>query len=274
MSKTHLGQISVAITTVNRPKNYIHKVISHLPKNLPMRLIVGSPSYGYLARYRKEKRIQIIGVDLTEWNKIKHFQTSHRASWNYWRSFTYGARPEARKGLLLLEDDVIPARGWAQRLEQTIEQIESEYGEEYVLALFTVQPLFSRPPSEGHIYTRYDVNSYAGSQAMYYPESIRVGFAEYIAAEGRETYRMGYDLLLREYLKLTGIPLFATTPCLFQHIGEVGTGLWGVEDKSWICLRAGHFMKALPKKARTAKALRRSRIRSANSLVSGKSNCT
>ncbi|MGO8928026.1 MAG: hypothetical protein ACLQU3_14235 [Limisphaerales bacterium] len=246
-AKPPLERISVAISTVNRPGNYLHKLISHLPNGLPIRLIVGSPDYGYLERYRRNLCIEIIGVDPVEWDRIKDFKTAHRASWNYWRCFIYGARPEARKGLLLLEDDVLPARGWEKQLHKTIEQIEVQYGEEYVLALFTIQPHLSTPVDADTYYSLYPVNDYAGSQAMYYPESVRVAFAEYMAAEGRDIYRMGYDLLLREYLKFTGIPLFATAPCLFQHIGEVGTGLWGVADKSWICLRAGHFLRTLPK---------------------------
>jgi hypothetical protein len=232
--------------TVDRPKNYIHKVISHLPKNSPIRLIVGSPSYDYLARYRGDRRIEIIGVDLTEWNKIKDFPTAHRASWNYWRCFSYGARPEARKGLLILEDDVIPARGWEQRLEQTIEQIERQYGEEYVLSLYTAYTEVPKAAVEGNYYTRYPVQSFFGNQAMYYPEPFRGAYAEYLKSEGAESYRTNCDFLLAIYLRQTGIPLFVTTPCLFQHIGAVGTGQWG-GDGGWKFHTAGRFAKNLRK---------------------------
>lgn len=242
--------MNVAVITVDRPRNYIQKVISQLPKDLRLRVIVGSPSYGYLEQFRSNPRIEIIGVDLAEWDQVKSFGRAHRASWNYWRSLVYGARPGVKKGLLLLEDDVLAAKGWEPRFEKTIEQIETQYGEDYVLALFTNDSQFSEPVSDKKYYTRYPAEKYAGSQAMYYSESVRTGFAEYLAVEGRESFRMGYDLVLREYLKRTGIPLFSTTPCLFEHIGEVGTGLWGTKDKSWFCIKAGNFKKTLPKATR------------------------
>jgi hypothetical protein len=48
MSKTSSVKIDFAVLTVDRPRFYVHKLISHLRKDLPMRLIVGSPSCGYL----------------------------------------------------------------------------------------------------------------------------------------------------------------------------------------------------------------------------------
>jgi hypothetical protein len=233
----------LAISTVDRPKNYVHKLISHLGKNFPIRLIVGSPSYSYLERYRGNSNVEIIGVDPTEWDRLKGCAVQYRASWNYWRCFVYGVPSSRRKkGLLILEDDVIPAKGWEKRLYETIEQIEAEYGGEYVLSLYTYLKGLSRNALPGRYCARYPARSFGGTQAMYYPEPIRVAFSEYLKNEGVNVYRMPYDWLLSEYLGLTGIPLFVTTPCLYQHVGGVTTGL------SWAFHVAGRFAKRLPRK--------------------------
>ncbi len=86
-------------------------------------------------------------------------------------------------------------------------------------------------------YVQYPAYTFINTQAMYYPETIRVAFAEYLKKEGVESFRVHYDRLLNEYLRITGVPLFATTPCLFEHIGEVSTGL------SVAFHRAGCFSK-------------------------------
>ncbi|MGO8928022.1 MAG: hypothetical protein ACLQU3_14215 [Limisphaerales bacterium] len=248
MSKTNFAEISIAVMTINRPENFVHKVIAHLPKDHPVRLIVGSPDYDYLQRYRGNPCIEIIGVDLREWEQVGEFQTTHRASWNYWRCFSYGTRPEARKGLLILEDDVIPAKRWEARLEKTIDEIEAQYGELYVLSLYTSYTELPKPVGGNKYYTHYPRKYFFGNQAMYYPEPFRAAYTEYLKREAAETYRTNIDFLLRIYLKQTGIPLLVTIPCLFQHIGSTGTGQWG-QDGGWRLHTAGQFMKALPKEA-------------------------
>jgi hypothetical protein len=237
MRKVSLDMIHVALMTVDRPRNYVHKAIAHLPKKIRMRLVVGSPHYDYLKRYRDKSRMEIIGVAPEDWEHFKDRPVPHRASWNYWRCFVHGVRPGARKGLLIFEDDVLPAKGWEKRLCETIEQIEAEYGEQYVLALYTAYTKLSKPRCAGQYYSTYPSHTFANTQAMYYPEPIRLAFGEYLKREGVDTFRLHYDQLMAEYLNSMGTPLLVTTPCLVQHIGEVSTGL------SFAFHRAGCFSR-------------------------------
>ncbi len=240
---TNSAIFDLAISTVSRPEDYIHKLIASLRKDIPICLVVGSPSYSYLELYSRNSRIKIVKVDPAEWEFYKEFPVQYRASWNYWRCFEYGVRAagERKNGLLILEDDVIPDKGWEERLAATIEQIEAEFGEEFVLSLYTYHTKLAKPVANKY-YARYPVYTFGGTQAVYYPESVRMAFSDYIKSEGVEIYRMPYDWLLSEYLRLTGIPLFVTTPCLFQHIGEITTGL------SWGFHQAKHFVSKSPRK--------------------------
>jgi len=232
--------IDVAISTVNRPKNYLHTLMRLLRKDLAVRLVVGSPDYRYLDRYRKKKHIQVIEIELAEWEMVKNYSVIHRALWNYWRCCMYGVSSGPRRGLLILEDDVIPARGWEEWLQKTVSQIEVEYGGEYILALhtwFTELP----KPVPGRYFNPYPAHVFGGTQAVYYPESVRTGFADYLKTHGVDSFRTAYDYLLREYLMRTGIPCFASAPCLFQHVGTVSTGL------SMKFAKAGFFRRDLRK---------------------------
>jgi hypothetical protein len=216
--------IDFAIMTVARPTVYIHELIASLRPDLPIRLIVGAPDCGYLERYRSNPFMEIIEVLAEEWEHFQNCGVHHRACWNYWRSLILGSRIPSCKGLVVFEDDVIAARGWESRFHDTINQIEAVYKRPFVLALYTA--LNIRPLLDAQTYyVYYPVPFFYGTQAMYYPEKVRVEFADYLKRNGVASMRMPYDLLLREYLWQERIPLFATIPCLFQHVGEISTGL-------------------------------------------------
>jgi hypothetical protein len=57
--------------TVARPTVYIHELIASLRPDLPIRLIVGAPAYGYLERYRSNPFIEIIEVGADEGSVAK-----------------------------------------------------------------------------------------------------------------------------------------------------------------------------------------------------------
>ena len=171
-STTIAAVADVVMSTVDRPKNYVHKSISSLPKTLPLRLMVGSPSYEYLSRYRDDPRIEIVGVHPPDWERFRDYSVRHRASWNYWRCLAFGARADTRKkGLLVLEDDVIPAKGWQRRLLDTIFEIESKYGNEYVLSLYTAYDGLNTFNAQGALYTRFPVRVFFGTQAVFFPSA-------------------------------------------------------------------------------------------------------
>jgi hypothetical protein len=216
--------IDFAIMTVARPTDYIHDLIDSLRSDLPVRLIAGSPDYDYLGRYRGNPFREIIEVPAKGWEHFHNRRVHHRACWNYWRCLTLGPRTPSSEGLLIFEDDVIPARGWEGRFYETVAQIEAACKGPFVLALYSPIKLPTAPDSQTY-YVPYPTSRFYGTQAMYYPEEVRAGFAAFMKLYGVNTMRHPYDILLRTYLLNTGIPLFAAKPCLVQHVGEISTGL-------------------------------------------------
>jgi hypothetical protein len=216
--------IDFAIMTVARPTTYIHELIGSIRSDMSLRLIVGSPDYGYLERYRGNSYREIIEASTKGWEHFQNRRVQHRACWNYWRCLTLGPRTPSSDGLLIFEDDVIPAHGWEDRFYITIDQIEAECKGPYVLALYSPIRLPRTLDSQTH-YAPYLTSRFYGTQAMYYPEEVRMGFAGFMKAYGVNTMRHPYDILLRMYLENLGIPLFGATPCLVQHVGEISTGL-------------------------------------------------
>lgn len=175
----------------------------------------------YLKRYAANPNVDVVSCTADDWKRFRNSSVHHRAAWNYWRGLVLGSpRPEA-KGLMLFEDDVILAASWKHRLCRSIFNIEQFAFGRFALALYTPHEL----PRGETCYFVYPTRTFFGTQAMYYPDAIRRGFSEHLRVNGVEAHRQPYDLLLREYLKTNGIPLFVTNPCLAQHVGEISTGL-------------------------------------------------
>lgn len=229
--------IDYSITTIERPKNYIHRLLRLINTRNPIRLIVGGPKSGYLRRYRDNPLIEVIEVSQEkDW---KHFRKCihHRSIWNYWRGVTLCRERTDRKGLLLLEDDILPAVGWEQRFQETVAAIESAIGRNYCLALYT--PHHLPPTDKAGTYAPYPLKTFFGTQGMYYPEHVRAGFAEFLWHYGVEENAAPYDILLKGYLQETNIPLFTTFPSLFEHVGKRSSGLAQFHH------RASYFQKYL-----------------------------
>src|SRR6266536_940272 len=130
------SSIDCAVTTIAREKGYVHSLLRSVRLDTPIQLIVGSPESGFLDRYRSDPHIQIVEVSVKEYSLYRDSTVHHRATFNYWRTLTLGPRHPETNGLLILEDDVIAAHRWRQRLGETIEQIESRFGPRYILALY------------------------------------------------------------------------------------------------------------------------------------------
>lgn len=215
--------IDFAITTVVRPVSYIQVLMEGIPPDLPVRLVVGGPDTSHLKQYISAPNVSIVVPQEEQWKKFEQGTVHHRACWNYWRSLVFGPKSPDSTGLVVFEDDIVLTRGWQQRLHETISEIELGIkSSDFVLALYTARALRQL---ETRLYAPYPTWSFFGTQAMYYPAHIRNEFAKYLWLTGVQTYREPYDLLLREYLHLRAVPLFATIPCLAQHVGQVSTGL-------------------------------------------------
>ena len=148
--KTAPRIISFAIMTVVRPKIYIHELLRAFRSNERIRLIVGGVNSGYLKRYWDDVRIEIIPPSAEAYALVEHYSLQHRASWNYLRCLTLGPASTEGQGLLVVEDDVILAKGWKSQLHKVLNQIEAAYRGQYLLALYAAFPHvpdFSRRPN-------------------------------------------------------------------------------------------------------------------------------
>jgi len=219
-----LNNINLVISTVWREGNYLGATMDNLLLEYPicgdqiLCLVAGSPVTTHLEQYRPRPGISIVEMGPHTWAWIKNNITLHRATWNYYRCLTYP--PAGQRGTLILEDDVRFARGWQARLDTTLVALEEQYGSDFILALYA--PWFSVMEGirRGQLYVEYPYNKFFGTQGIYYPAKIRQGFARFLRVHGVKANKNHYDILLQQYLREANTPIFATAPCLIQHMGK------------------------------------------------------
>src|SRR5262249_48019118 len=153
----------------------------------------------YLESYQDNPFIKIVEAPPLEWWRFRESGIHQRAAWNYWRALSVGRPQPYPKGLVILEDDVIPAGDWEHRLSSTLEQIEMCHSGPYILALYSPAGAGLSEPENGKLFVSYPASSFFGSQALYYPEAARQGFSMYLRENALETFRNPYDFLLRDY---------------------------------------------------------------------------
>jgi hypothetical protein len=219
---SHKRIVDYAISTVDRPVNYIYDLIPRVKGERRVKLFVGSNNDSYLERYRHSFSIRIEKPDNNEWSRFKEASVFHRATWNYWRSMTKWPDDPQRRGLVILEDDVQPAEEWQEHLTRIISDIENKFKQRYILALYTART-YSDIDNIG--YARYPIHEIGGTQGFYYPEAVRRECAAFLKLYGVEWNEAPYDMLLADFCSRHGYPVFVTIPALIQHVGKVGTGL-------------------------------------------------
>jgi hypothetical protein len=216
--------IDIAISTVWRPEAYLEGTLESLGSGVRLRLVAGTPVDSHLVAYHGNDNYEIVDAPQDEWDTIRDKAIWHRASWNYWRCLVCSS--SHANGVILFEDDIKVAVHWRERLERTIEAIETSYGQDYVLAMYS--PYSCDGYKRGLLFEHYRARGFFGTQGMYYPEKIRVNFASYLYSHGVLAYKKPYDWLLRDYVSDAGIQLLSTTPSLVQHTGISTTGLGGI----------------------------------------------
>lgn len=205
--------------TIDRGKNnYIHSTLESLRKSdwtdhgYTVTLCAGSDETDYL---------KDLGFDILPWREEKPKSAHLGFNDNYVRALRYGFGD-----VIILEDDLEFCNNWMQHLHEAIKEIKFE---RYVLTLYSASNLSAKPLDRGKHYRSYFAPSFFGTQAMYYPESVRYEIADYIQ---KNTTRKQADLLISEWCH-TNNCLYSLQGSVVQHMGSVTTGCASFHHTAW-----------------------------------------
>lgn len=211
--------MKINFITIDRGENnYIQTTLESLRKSdwkdhgCPVTLCAGSDDTEYL---------KDIGFDILPWREAQAPHPRVGFCMNYTRALRHGFGD-----VVVVEDDIEFCPGWMERLHKAIEEIEFE---RYILTLYSASNLSNHALDRGEYYRSYFAPHFFGTQAMYYPESVRYEIADYIY-ENRN--RLAGDLLIGEWANKNNC-LYALQGSVVQHMGVVTTGCASFHHTAW-----------------------------------------
>jgi hypothetical protein len=227
----------IAIKTVNRDPQYIHKTLASMfaaddwvKRTGEVLLLPGCEDIDYLADYLHHEGLRVIPLTSEEAATLAQItRKKSRAAFNRCRSLRIPL--EGKLGVLVVEDDVIFRDHFVRRLLATVEEMEQGRGlRDYALALFSIHDLEMFPEMRrGARFCSYAA-PFSATQGIYYPATVTEKLAQHVEDHAIRTYRLPGDLLVGEFMRGR---IYATPRFLVQHIGEVSTGLGGTHmDRS------------------------------------------
>lgn len=218
--------VKLVIMTTNRQPEYIHQTLASLfmadeaVRELPVVIMVGSNDSSYLQHYIQHECLTIRTLEPSEWERIQAWSPHRRHAHNYHRCLTVPVSD--CEGLCVCEDDVVFRDGFVAQLRATSLELERLRGNRnYALAGYAPHAFTT---SAGSLSCRYPPEIFYGTQCMYFPSDIVPELAEIVSLRGVEVQEAPTDLVLQKVFRERDC-VFACTPSIVQHIGQVSTGL-------------------------------------------------
>lgn len=211
---------SIVMTATRREPNYALASLRSLHgadlmfDSCPLRVFVDGDNASFLGEWERYAVCEPAPFD----------ERGKRIFWNTTRALSsvvpddvvgIGERPT-----LLLQDDVIAADNWLQKLAELILKAEKRCGSAYGLALWANYPF---EDESGLV--NYDPTKFYGLVSLLLTPGVRSELAPFLAR------RLTEDILLREddlevasfFAARPWVGLLLSYPSLFQHVGDVST---------------------------------------------------
>lgn len=209
----------INLITIDRgANNYIQSTLDSLRKSdwkdhgYTVTLCAGSDNTDYLKDF---------GFDILPWREEKPSDPRVGFCMNYARALRHGFGD-----LVVVEDDIEFCPNWMAHLHEAIKEIKFE---RYILTLYSASDLSNKAFDRGNNYRSYFAPHFFGTQAMYYPESVRYNLADFVYANRT---RMPGDILIAEWANKNNC-LYSLQGSVVQHMGVVTTGCAGFHHKAW-----------------------------------------
>lgn len=215
-------RMPIIIASSDRQPQYIEQTLESMYERDPVatqhfvRIIVCGPCDDYLHPCLERLHVargvrpwtDTLAAD--EWERIERLPGKHRTADNLFRGL-------CREGSgLFLQDDLEFSERWLVRTAALIEILRARHGAApFMLSLYSPYAHSERPIAS------YPATCFYGTQALYMNDAAASGLHGVMLAELRRNSYRADDIMVKEYLLRTAVPLYAANPSLVQHIGLV-----------------------------------------------------
>lgn len=210
--------MQIAISTCDREPQYVHATVEAMfasderVSKTPVRLVVCGPSSDYLGPYTKFDNVSVDVMDERQWRFATGRTLKHRCTINFRRMLELAV---AGQDLIVLQDDVDFAPNWLTRAEAIAGELRTSKGlKRFVLALYASYKFPYKP------FCAYNPCKFYGTQALLMPAQVHRDLLAYVARELSAGRYAPDDMMVKQWLLETLVPLRAANPNLVQHVGR------------------------------------------------------
>lgn len=230
-----IRNLKFGICTVPRARGYIHGTIESLEKTgffkhpffLPLHISVAHPDSSFMDRYAHRRDMVISKQSAHEALTLGYdsLNTRQLSTWGHVRAMEMMLNSRAEWDMAaVLEDDVVFSKGWIPYLDRVLEKVVEKSGNRWILTLFQFTPHIRDAAALGRIFTDVPTNLFNGAPCFIYPRGILPSLIEYMMENSIRNFRNVNDFSVRDFASQNEIPIYATVPCLIQHVGDETTG--------------------------------------------------
>ena len=175
-------------------------------------ICLGVANGDYVTKYIQKGRIKLKRLhNRKTYNGIKSWLKQSQASYNFAKILRNADK--TKKGMILLEDDIILNPDWFSHTHEIIQKIE-QISDEFILSIYS--PHRKMEVGENG-FTEYPIDRFFGTQGMYYPPSVAIKLGNFLRDDG---YEPGHDVRAHQFCEDEKIKLYVPNRITIQHIGE------------------------------------------------------
>ena len=175
-------------------------------------ICLGVANGRYITQYLQEGRIKLRRLHTKKsYAEIKEWLKQRQASWNF-SKILRGANRNKR-GIFVLEDDIILNPDWFAHAHEVINEIE-KISDKFILSIYS--PHRKMEVGENG-FAEYPIDRFFGTQGMYYTPSVAIKLGRFLR-DGN--YQPGHDVMMHDFCKDEKIKVYVPNRITIQHIGE------------------------------------------------------
>lgn len=194
----------------DRQPNYAEDSVRHFRagSDMPLVVFVDGDDDTYLG---KHDGVITVVEPVARGNDVGSWRAYDRCRLNTVRAVK--STPEGAD-LLLLEDDIALRRDWEKMLRRALDVCHDRFGADFVLSLYSA----TKPGRREGPLAGYHYRDYYGNIAVVLSSGA---VAKFLDVASQTT--VPSDMIVKEMLWKTRIPLRQTSPNMAQHLGDVST---------------------------------------------------
>lgn len=221
-------KLVVSVLSAKRPGNPLISTLRSLRASgfdAPVYVFAGSPDADHFRMAAEYGPIRTVKPGKSFWKTVKWDTLTPIQRCAVAKAFHMDVLARGRKDFdvaLYAEDDVTFSRDWLERVTEAIGKIKERHGRKFMLSLARLSCWYpgevQKAAREGKRWYRVNPATFKGTQAVIFGRDALAGLSDSIIKNSVFRQVRRADQETGAYAERRGIPIYATAPCLVEHL--------------------------------------------------------